>query len=96
MEEDGLSVAMARLNPLQQGLERKNRVLLRQGSISALVEGSFFWRFFGIYLGGRFTTRVWLHECLVDVSEFLQNTCLLNGYGPWYCLLAFCCYNLLD
>jgi hypothetical protein len=34
MEEDGLSVAMARLNPLQQGLERKNRVLLRQGSIS--------------------------------------------------------------
>jgi hypothetical protein len=34
MEEDGWSVAMARLNPLQQGLERKNRVLLRQGSIS--------------------------------------------------------------
>jgi hypothetical protein len=33
MEEDGWSVAMARLNPLQQGLERKNRVLLRQGSI---------------------------------------------------------------
>jgi hypothetical protein len=34
MEEDGWSVAMARLNPLQQALERKNRVLLRQGSIS--------------------------------------------------------------
>jgi hypothetical protein len=36
MEEDGWSVAMARLYPLQQfkRLERKNRVLLRQGSIS--------------------------------------------------------------
>jgi hypothetical protein len=34
MEEDGWSVAMARLIPLQQGLERKSRVLLRQGSIS--------------------------------------------------------------
>jgi hypothetical protein len=32
MEEDGWSVAMARLHPLQQGLERKNRVLLREGS----------------------------------------------------------------
>jgi hypothetical protein len=34
MEEDEWSVAMERLKPLQQGLERKNRVLLRQGSIS--------------------------------------------------------------
>jgi hypothetical protein len=34
IKEDGWSVAMARLNPLQQGLERKNKVLLRQGSIS--------------------------------------------------------------
>jgi hypothetical protein len=39
---------------------------------------------FVIYLGGRFTTRVWLYECLVDVSEFLQNTSLLNGYGIVY------------
>jgi hypothetical protein len=33
MEEDGWSVAMARINSLQQGLERKNKVFLLQGSI---------------------------------------------------------------
>jgi hypothetical protein len=42
---------------------------------------------FGIFLGGRFITRVWLHECLVNVSEFLQSFHYLNGYSV---LLAFC------
>jgi hypothetical protein len=36
------------------------------------------------FLGGRFTTRVWLYECLMNVSEFLQKTSLLNGYGIIY------------
>ena len=36
------------------------------------------------FLGERFTTRVWLYECLINVSEFLQNTSYLNGYGIVY------------
>jgi hypothetical protein len=42
---------------------------------------------FGIFLGGKFITRVWLDEYLVNVSEFLQSFSYLNGYSV---LLAFC------
>jgi hypothetical protein len=42
---------------------------------------------FGIFLGGWFTTRVWLDKYLVNVSEFLQSFPYLNGYSV---LLAFC------
>jgi hypothetical protein len=42
---------------------------------------------FGNFLGGRFRTRVWLDECLVNVSEFLQSFPYLNDYSI---LLAFC------
>jgi hypothetical protein len=36
------------------------------------------------FLGGRFTTKVWLNECLINVSEFLQSFFYLNGYGIFY------------
>jgi len=55
-----------------------------QGGLAFCSKEASFWWFFGIFLGGRFTTRVWLHECLVDVCEFMQNTSLLNGYGIVY------------
>jgi hypothetical protein len=42
---------------------------------------------FGIFLGGKFITRVWLDEYLVNVSEFLQSFPYLNGYSV---LLTFC------
>jgi hypothetical protein len=42
---------------------------------------------FGIFLSGRFITRVWLDEYMVNVSEFLQYFHYLNGYSI---LLAFC------
>jgi len=42
---------------------------------------------FGIFLGGRFITRVWLNEYLVNVSEHLKSFPYLNGYSF---LLTFC------
>jgi hypothetical protein len=42
---------------------------------------------FGIFLGGKFITRVWLDEYMVNVSEFLQSFHYLNDYSI---LLAFC------
>jgi hypothetical protein len=42
---------------------------------------------FGIFLSGRFITRVWLDEYLVSVSEFLQSFLYLNDYSV---ILAFC------
>jgi hypothetical protein len=42
---------------------------------------------FGIFLGGRFITRVCLDECMVNVRELLQSFHYLNGY---IILLAFC------
>ena len=57
-----------------------------------LLKEAFSWLFWH-FLGGRFTTKVWLYECLVDVSEFLQSFFI---EWLWYFLLAFCYYNLLD
>jgi hypothetical protein len=51
--------------------------------VAHLLKETYFLVIFGIYLGGRFT-RVCLLKCLVDVSEFLQNSSLLNGYGIIY------------
>jgi hypothetical protein len=42
---------------------------------------------FGIFLGGKFITRVWLDKYMVNVSEFLQSFHYLNGYSI---LLSFC------
>jgi hypothetical protein len=41
---------------------------------------------FGIFLGGRFITRVCLDEYMVYVSEFMKYFHYLNGYSV---LLAF-------
>jgi hypothetical protein len=37
--------------------------------------------FLGIFLGGKYSTRLIARLFLVDVSEFLQSCFALNGYG---------------
>jgi hypothetical protein len=44
--------------------------------IVTLVEGRHFWTILAFLLGGRFTTRVFLLECMVYVNEFFAT--LLN------------------
>jgi hypothetical protein len=44
---------------------------------------------FGIFLGGWFITRVWLNECLVDVSKFLQSF-------PYLCFTCILLMKLLE